>query len=226
MIRLLEEEERILNLLHRIEPMQISSIIDDLFHRATHYHLCGLKFEKKHDKVRNHDHITGEFFGAAHRNCNLQFKQVEFIPVILHNLRGFDAHLIMQRLGKFKKKRINVIANTNERHVSFTISKLRFIDSFQFLTTSLDILVKNLKSSGVQHFHQFNESFPSDSCKRLLLKKGIYPYSFITDSSKFLVNELPPKDEFYNTIRKCYISDEEYEQCERSLERDEYPNNR
>lgn len=95
----------------------------------------------------------------------------------------------MQRLGKFKKKRINVIANTNERYVSFTISKLRFIDSFQFLTTSLDVLVKNLKSSGVQHFQQFNEHLPSDSCKNLLLRKGIYPYSFITDSSKFLVNK-------------------------------------
>jgi hypothetical protein len=152
MIQLLEEEERIIDLLRRIEPMQINSSIEDSFHRASHCHLCGLEFEKKYDKVRNHDHITGEFFGAAHRNCNLQFKQAEFIPVILHNLRGFDAHLIMQRLGKFKKKRINVIANTNERCVSFTISKLRFIDSFQFLTTSLDILVKNLKSSGEQHF--------------------------------------------------------------------------
>lgn len=211
MVRLLEEEERILNLLHIIEPMQINGNIENLFQRATHCHLCGLEFIKKHDKVRNHDHITGDFFGAAHRNCNLQFKQVEFIPVILHNLRGFDAHLIMQRLGKFKKKRINVIANTNERYVSFTISKLRFIDSFQFLTTSLDVLVKNLKSSGVQHFQQFNEHLPSDSCKNLLLRKGIYPYSFITDSSKFLVNKLPPKHEFYNTIRKCHISDEEYE---------------
>lgn len=121
--------------------MQIDSIIESEFHTASHCHLCGLKFEKKHDKVRNHDHITGKFFGAAHLNCNLHFKQVEFIPVILHNLRGFDAHIIMQRLGKFKKKRVNVIANTctNERYVSFTISKLWFIDSFQFLTTSLDI---------------------------------------------------------------------------------------
>lgn len=107
MTRLLEEEDRIINLLHRIEPMQICPIIENLFLKATHCHLCGLKFENKRDKVRNHDHITGEFFGAAHRNCNLQFKQVEFIPVVLHNLRGFDAHLIMQRLGKFKKKRIN-----------------------------------------------------------------------------------------------------------------------
>lgn len=89
--------------------MQISTETDDVFHKATNCHLCGLKFEIEGDKVRNHDHITGEFFGAAHRKCNLQFREVEFIPVILHNLRGFDAHLIMQRLGKFKKKRLMLL---------------------------------------------------------------------------------------------------------------------
>lgn len=88
--------ERIIKLLHRIEPMQISTETDDVFHKATNCYLCGLKFEIEGDKVRNHNHITGEFFGAAHRKCNLQFRKVEFIPVILDNLRGFDAHLIMQ----------------------------------------------------------------------------------------------------------------------------------
>lgn len=209
--QLLEEEERIMKLLHRIEPMQISTETDDVFHKATNCHLCGLKFEIEGDKVRNHDHITGEFFGAAHRKCYLQFRQVEFIPVILHNLRGFDAHLIMQRLGKFKKKRLNVIANTNERYVSLTVSKLRFIDSFQFLSTSLDNLVQNLKSCGEHHFQQFNKCFKSIPQRKLLLQKGIYPYSFVTDFSKFSVRELPPKHEFYNTIGKCHISEKDYE---------------
>lgn len=81
---LLEEEERILDILHRIEPMNIENEEEKLFDAATHCHLCDSKFENKFDKVRNHDHITGEFFGAAHNNCNLLFKQVEFIPVVLH----------------------------------------------------------------------------------------------------------------------------------------------
>lgn len=214
LIRLLEEEERIMDLLHRIEPMQTSIETEKDFRKATHCHLCGSSFENEHDKVRNHDHVTGEIYGAAHKNCNLQFKQVHFIPVVLHNLRGFDAHLIMQRLGKFKEKRVDVIANTNERYVSFTISKLRFIDSFQFLSTSLDTLVQNLKSSGEYHFYQFNEHFKSDQHRKLLLQKGVYPYSFVTDASKFLVTKLPPKHEFYNTISKQHISDENYAHAE------------
>lgn len=208
---LLKEEKAIMDILHQVEPMKISRETEVLFDEATHCHLCGLEFQNRHDKVRNHDHITGEMFGIAHKNCNLKFKQVDFIPVVLHNLRGFDGHLIMQKLGKFKNKRLNVIANTNERYVSFTVSQLRFIDSFQFLSTSLDTLVLNLKSCGEHNFQQFNNHFKSSDQRKLLMRKGVYPYSFITDSSKFLIDQLPPKSEFFNTISNCHISDEDYE---------------
>lgn len=212
---LLEEEDRILHILRRIEPMHMTIDDENLFEATTHCHLCGLKFQNRFDKVRNHDHVTGEFFGAAHNDCNLLFRQVEFIPVVLHNLRGFDAHLIMQRIGRFKNRRLNVIANTNERYISFSISKLRFVDSFQFLSTSLDNLVKNLKSSGEHYFVEFNNHCKSQQERDLLLQKGIYPYSFCTDASKFLTKELPPKQEFYNTITKTHISEEEYKHAEK-----------
>lgn len=117
----------------------------------------------------------------------------------------------MQKLGKFKNKRLNVIANTNERYVSFTFSQLRFIDSFQFLSTSLDTLVLNLKSCGELNFQQFNNHFKSSDQRKFLMRKGVYPYSFIRDSSKFLVDQLPPKSVFFNTISNCHTSDEDYE---------------
>ena len=50
----------------------------------------------------------------------------------------------MQELGKFNSK-INVITNGLEKYISFTIiNKLSFIENFQFLSSSLDSLVKNL----------------------------------------------------------------------------------
>lgn len=61
---------------------------------------------------------------------------------------GFAYHIVLTDKRYNKPPTVyrgNEIADTNERYVSFTISKLRFIDSFQFLTTSFDILVKNLK---------------------------------------------------------------------------------
>ena len=91
-------------LLRKIGPMHLNLAIEEECKRATHCSICGLVFKDKFEKVRNHDHITGDFLGIAHRNCNLQYKQVDFLPVVLLNLRGFDAHLIMQQLGNFKRK--------------------------------------------------------------------------------------------------------------------------
>jgi hypothetical protein len=212
---ILKEEEEIMKLLKRIEPMEASEEVEEQFEEATHCHICGSAFNSSLEKVRNHDHISGKLFGIAHRNCNLQLKQVEFIPVILHNLRGFDGHLIMQKLGLFKNKRLNVIANSNERYVTFSLGSLRFIDSFQFLSSSLDTLVQNLKSNGDKHFKNFSRKFKTDREKSLLLRKGVYPYSFVTDASKFMSAQLPSKSAFYNSLSKTDISNEEYEYAQR-----------
>lgn len=68
---LLQEEKAIMDILHQVEPMKISRETEILFDEATHCHLCGLEFQNRYDKVRNHDHITGEMFGIARKNCNL-----------------------------------------------------------------------------------------------------------------------------------------------------------
>ena len=59
------------------------------------------------------------------------------IPVVFHNLRGYDSHLIMQAISETEGN-VNVIANNMEKYISFSIGQLRFLDSLQFLNTSLD----------------------------------------------------------------------------------------
>ena len=54
--------------------------------------------------------ITGKFRGAAHWNCNINIQLTKKVPVIFHNLRGHDIHLIVNELGKFDV-RISVIPN-------------------------------------------------------------------------------------------------------------------
>ena len=73
---------------------------------------------------------------------NLQlFKKV---PVIFHNLRGYDSHLIFSELDQFDVK-INVIPNGLEEYMEFYLNKnLVFMDSMKFMNSSLDTLVKNL----------------------------------------------------------------------------------
>ena len=78
-----------------------------------------------------------------HRDCNSNVKSNHKIPVAFHNLNNYDSHLIMQQLGKFILKS-NVILNGLEKYMSFSNNnKLSFINSFQFLSFSLDSLVKN-----------------------------------------------------------------------------------
>ena len=69
-------------------------------------HICGEKYTDKDVLVRDHCHITGKFRGSAHQECNLTLKikpEDIKIPVIFHNLRGYDSHFIMQQVGKIAK---------------------------------------------------------------------------------------------------------------------------
>ena len=51
------------------------------------------------DRVRDHDHFTGKFRGAAHNSCNLKYSLPKKIPILFHNLKNFDSHIIIQALN-------------------------------------------------------------------------------------------------------------------------------
>ena len=102
-------------------------------------------------KVGDHCHVTGKYRGSAHRARNINVKLNHKIPIVFHNLKNHDSHLIMQELGKFYFK-INVIPNGLKKYMSLNINnKLVFIDSFQFLSSSLNVLVKNLGNNDFKH---------------------------------------------------------------------------
>ena len=97
------------------------------------------KLIDNNEKVRDHHHVTGEFRGAAHWNCNINF-QLTKVPVIFHNLKGHDSHLIFSELHKFNLK-INVIPNGLEKYMAFFLGKnLVFIDRMQFMNFCLEDL--------------------------------------------------------------------------------------
>ena len=112
-------------------------------------------------RVRDHCHITGKFRGSAHQECNLKLRvkpEDIKIPVIFHNLRGYDSHFVMQQIGEIAKNhaykdkkgkeqpmKINAIPNNMEKYMAFMLGNhLNFIHSFQFMSSSLDKLVSNL----------------------------------------------------------------------------------
>ena len=106
--------------------------------------VCDKLFDLGDDKARDHCHITGKYKGAVHWSCNINLKLSKKIPVIFHNLRGYDSHLIIKEISKTYVK-VSVIPNGLEKKKAFTIDKnLAFIDSMPFMNSSLDSLVKNL----------------------------------------------------------------------------------
>ena len=133
-------------------------------------------------KVRDHCHVTGKYRGSAHRDCNIKVKLNHKIPVVLHNLKNYDSHLIMQEPGKLSFK-INVMPNALEKYMSCNINnELVFIDSFQFLSFSLDRLVKNLsKDEYKKYFSQEFDSYILD----LVNQKGFYPYEYMSGFEQF-----------------------------------------
>ena len=96
-------------------------------------------------KVSDHCHITRKYRGSTHRDCNINLKLNHKIPIAFRNLKNYDSHLAMEELGKFNII-IRVIPNGLEKDMSFTVNnnKLSFTDNFQFLSSFLDNLVKNL----------------------------------------------------------------------------------
>ena len=84
---------------------------EDLFQKSNNCWICKKLIDNCEGKVRDHCHLTGKFSGAAHKSCNLNFKLTKKVPVMFHNLRAYDSHLIFNELNKFDVK-INVIPNT------------------------------------------------------------------------------------------------------------------
>ena len=159
------------------------------------------------DSVKDHDHITGKYRGAAHNECNFKLrldpKKVQ-IPIILHNMKNYDSHLLMQAMARVQGE-IKCIPTNTEKYISFSLGNLRFIDSLNFMQSSLENLVK-----GTDSFSVMQKIVPEENKRQLLQKKGIYPYEYMDSFERFDENQLPEKEKFYSSLSGKGITDEEY----------------
>ena len=120
------------------------------FNNSTKCRICDNDFVDNDVKVKNHCHITGKYKCSAQRDCNFNVKLNHISLVVFHDLEN-DSYFIMQKLGKFNLK-IDVIPNELLKYIIFTLNnKLGFIDSFQFVRSSVDSLVKNLSKDDCKY---------------------------------------------------------------------------
>ena len=186
-----EEEQNIKAMLANPQIMQMELEDWQAHNRAITCHVCDTPLDG--DSVRDHCHITGKYRGAAHNACNLKLRlspKTTSIPVVFHNLRGYDSHLLMQAISMVEGN-ITCIPNNTEKYISFSLGQLRFIDSAQFLLASLDKLVKANRPESFQITNQYE---PNQQRRELLMQKGIYPYEYMDSWDRFTEPKLPPKE--------------------------------
>ena len=117
--------------MENIEPMNLTEEEESEFQLATQCHICekaymteckmkkiykGKKLEariKGEVKVRDQDHLTGKYRGAAHSRCNIQYGWKNYkIPVFFHTLRGYDSHFIIKALNKVQEYQVYSIVRS------------------------------------------------------------------------------------------------------------------
>jgi hypothetical protein len=151
---------QVYEILRNPKPMVMSEADKERHAKSDNCYACGSRFgtirtnkctgeEEEVTKCRDHCHITGKYRGAACDKCNLRMRVPMFVPILFHNLEGYDSHLFVKSLG-LTEGDISCIPRTDERYISFskkvvmeTITnddgkekeiclELRFLDSIKF----------------------------------------------------------------------------------------------
>ena len=124
-------------------------------------YICKKEFDtsdKKHHKVRDHCHYTGKYREAAHNICNLRYKITKEIPIVFQNGSTCDYHFIIKELVKEFDGNFECLRENTEKYITFSVPikkkvenkdieityKIKFIDSYRFMATSLSKLDDNL----------------------------------------------------------------------------------
>ena len=199
---------------------------EEIYHnRQKLCYICKKKFDnndndKKQQKARDHCHYTGKYRDAAHNICNLRYKVPKEIPVVFHNGSTYDYHFIINELVKEFRGNFECLGENTEICITFSVPikkkienkdleityKIKFIDSYRFMSSSLSKLVDNL--SEVIHNNKrldcnscldyvrvtknekcFNcDSYYKNKFNKELIKKFKNTYSFCNnDLNKFIL---------------------------------------
>ena len=169
-------------------------------------------------------------------------KRTRTIPVFFHNLTEYDCHLFVKRLPDSPGD-VDCILRNEEKYVTFNkrvlvdtivtddekevnvYSCLMFADTMNFMRTSVEKLVRNLDKPSFEHTGKYFRGEELD----LMLRKGVYPYEYMTGVQRFCEKSLPPKEEFASllgagvisesdTIALSHISEEDYRHAQRVFE--------
>ena len=180
------------------------------FNDALECEECGKAFDETVSKCRDHHHFSGKFRGTLCQFCNLQKKNLRFIPLYCHNFSGFDSHLILRSLD-IDQGRFETLSRNTEKIITMSLGKFKLIDSASFMPESLENLVSNLLDKGEECFRQTKKISRNSKIKfKLLTRKGVFPFEYLDDVSKLNDEILPPQEAFYSALKETSVDEVEY----------------
>jgi hypothetical protein len=204
-------------ILNTCAPMELTPEQEQSFQDATHCHICHQIIEGT--KVRDHSHynprnlngtfcvdklLPGEYRGAAHVSCNFKFHNNSKFRVFFHNLKNYDLHHIIKS-PFLKGKKIDVIPLSIEKYLSLFCEDVIFLDSYQFLSASLETLAATLPTSELK---VLTACLPKHV--ELFSKKGYFPYEWLDNFTKFNETKLPPIEAFTSSLTNTTLTQEQY----------------
>ena len=244
-----DELEEIRNDLKNIRPLEMTP--EDWYkHNTTdNCWICDGPFEDYSDgdthclwKVKDHDHITGEYPGAAHSKCNLLVRIEPYhtpIPVFFHNLKNYDAHHLMSAIGRTEVKET---VCTKENGEPLTYKNGKGVEKKQTVKDGkITAIVQNMEKLISFSWGQFrfvdSYAFLSSSLGQLvtntpkqnlsitrlyiehclfnlITRKGVFPYEYMDSFDRFEETQLPPKESFYSSLSDESISDQDYQHAQ------------
>ena len=168
---------------------------EEEFQEASICYICVKEFTDL--KIRKHNHFTGGYRGAACQSCNTkEGKSSKLIPVFFHNGSNYDFHFIIEELKKYEDEynKVTTLSKSSEDYISIeygsNYQKLRFLDSYRFLSKGLSDVAKSLKE-----FPILESEFEEIS---LLNQKGFYPYEYIDSIERFNPKNKRPNEDQLN----------------------------
>ena len=184
--------------------------------------------------------FTGKYRGAAHNICNLRYKVPREIPVVFQNGSIYDYHFIIKELVKEFDGNFECLGENTEKYIKFSAPikkkiqnkdieityKIKFINSYRFMSSSLSKLFDNL-SEGLHN----NKCLDCESCldymktknEKLILKCFNCKQNYEKDFNKELIKRFASTYEFCNgnlnkfifLLRKVVYSYEHMDNWER-----------
>ena len=186
-------------------------------------YVCKDSFIKSCEKNMDHCHHTGKFRGVSCFRCNIQMEEKNQCNVYIHNLSGFDSHLLISEFCSNKKTELKAVPiNSQKSKILQFGSFYNILDSLSFQPQSLSNLTTTLKNEKISKNQKFDiiANVP-DLCwskgkynpkkYELCLEKAGFPYEMATSINDFKkIKVFPDKKYFKSSLTGKDIDDQTY----------------